>query len=178
MPQSERLRVWKGELKKTSGGLRKQDLMKNKRGKIVSRRKSEAAKKSKDNNLGQWLRSKGDQFLSKGLKAENIVRKNKPGRKAFKKKDVPEEKQSEVKKKQPAKKVEKKKAAPKITKTAPIKPGEKPKDKTKITVGNIVLNRKAIKEYKKDAKLLMEEFDYTKKQVIEEMGKPPEGFKW
>ena len=44
----QRLRVWRGELKKTSGGLRKQDLMKNKRGKIVSRRKSEAAKKSKD----------------------------------------------------------------------------------------------------------------------------------
>ena len=81
MPQNERLRVWKGELKKTSGGLTKDDLIKNKRGKIVSKRKSEAAKKNKDNNLGQWLRSKGDQFLSKGLKAENIVRKNKPGRK-------------------------------------------------------------------------------------------------
>jgi len=175
MPQNERLRVWKGELKKTSGGLRKQDLMKNKRGKIVSRKKSEAAKKNKENNLGQWLRSKGDQFLSKGLKQENIVRKNKPGRKAFKKKkeDVPEEKQSEVKKT-----AQKKKAAPKISKTAPMKPGEKPKDKTKVTVGNIVLNRKAIKEYKRDAKMLMEEFDYTKKQVIEEMGKPPEGFKW
>ena len=85
MPQSERLRVWKGELKRTSGGLTIDDLIKNKRGKIVSKRKSEAAKKNKDNNLGQWLRSKGDQFLSKGLKAENIVRKNKAGRKAFKK---------------------------------------------------------------------------------------------
>ena len=52
MPQTERMRVWKGELKKTTGGLRKQDLMKNKRGKIVSRKKSEAAKKNKENNLG------------------------------------------------------------------------------------------------------------------------------
>ena len=103
MPQNERLRVWKGDLKKTSGGLTKAMLMKNKRGKIVSKAKSEAAKKNKENNLGQWLRSKGEQFLSKGLKQENIVRKNKAGRKAFKKKedDIPEEKQSEVKKKHP-----------------------------------------------------------------------------
>ena len=81
--------------------------MKNKRGKIVSRKKSDAAKKNKENNLGQWLRSKGEQFLSKGLKQENIVRKNKAGRKAFKKKEeIPEEKQSEVpktKQKQPPK---------------------------------------------------------------------------
>ena len=137
MPQNERLRVWKGELKKTSGGLTKAMLMKNKRGKIVSKAKSEAAKKNKENNLGQWLRSKGEQFLSKGLKQENIVRKNKAGRKAFKK--IPEEKQSEVKKKPPKSGTkQKKKAPPKITKTAPMKPGEKPKDKTKISVGNIV----------------------------------------
>ena len=67
MPQNERLRVWKGELKKTSGGLTKGDLIKNKRGKVVSKKKSEAAKKNSENNLGSWLRSKGDQFLSKGL---------------------------------------------------------------------------------------------------------------
>ena len=184
MPQNERLRVWKGELKKTSGGLRKQDLMKNKRGKIVSKKKSEGAKKNKENNLGQWFRSKGEQFLSKGLKQENIVHKNKAGRKAFKKKEeeVPEEKQSEVKKppksRTKQKKAVQKKAPPKITKTVQMKPGEKPKDKTKISVGNIVLNRKAIKEYRADAKMLMEDFDYTKKQVIKEMGKPPEGFEW
>ena len=78
MPQAERLRVWKGELKKTSGGLRKKDLMKNHRGKIVSKKKSEAAKKSKDkNNLAGWLRQKGDQFLSKGITAEHVVRKAK-----------------------------------------------------------------------------------------------------
>ena len=49
MPQNERLRVWRGELKKTSGGLTKAMLMKNKRGKIVSKRKSEAAKKNANN---------------------------------------------------------------------------------------------------------------------------------
>ena len=63
--------------------------------------------------------SKGDQFLSKGLKAENIVRKNKPGRKAFKK---PEAKS--VPKAAPKAAPKPKAAAPKITKVAPMKPGE------------------------------------------------------
>ena len=180
MPQSERLRVWKGELKKTSGGLRKEDLMKNKRGKIVSKRKSEAAKKSKDNNLGQWLRAKGDQFLSKGLKPENIVRKNKPGRKAFKKQEPAEpeggKQQGEVKPKAP----KKKKAAPVITKTAPIRPGEKPQDKTKVSVGNIrpKQNTKTLKEYRNNVKILQKTFKKTKKQIIERLGEPPEGFRW
>ena len=51
MPQKERLRVFRGELKKTSGGLTKGDLIKNKRGKIVSRRKSTQAV-GDENNLG------------------------------------------------------------------------------------------------------------------------------
>ena len=77
MPQNERQRVWKGELSKTSGGLTKKDLIKNKRGKIVSKKKSEAARKNKENNLGEWLRNKKDGFLSKGVTAEHVVRKNK-----------------------------------------------------------------------------------------------------
>ena len=153
MPQNERLRVWKGELKKTSGGLTKPMLMKNKRGKVVSKRKSEASKKQNANNLGEWLRSKGDQFLSKGLVQENIVRKGKAGRKAFKQEkkkqeaeEVPEEKQAEVPatkpkpKPKPKQVVPKKKVAhapPKITKLAPVGPGQKPKDRTKISAGNI-----------------------------------------
>ena len=111
MPQSERQRVWKGELKKTSGGLRKQDLLRNKRGKIVSRKKSELARKNKDaNNLGQWLRSKGEKFLSKGLKPADIVRKDKR-----KKKEVPK-------------------------KLEPEKAGEK-QDLSNVSVGNIVVGR-------------------------------------
>ena len=43
MPQSERVRVLKGELKKTSGGLTAKDLVRNKRGKVVSRKKSDQA---------------------------------------------------------------------------------------------------------------------------------------
>jgi hypothetical protein len=130
MPQNERVRVWKGELKRTSGGLRKQDLMKNTRGKIVSKKKSEAAKKNAENNLGQWLRSKGEQFLSKGLKKENIVRKGKPGRKPF-----------NNKKEDPKKKVVPKSGTvPKLEKLEPMKAGEK-KDLSKVSVGNIVVGR-------------------------------------
>ena len=116
MPQNERQRVWKGELKKTSGGLRKQDLIKNKRGKIVSKKKSEAARKNKDaNNLGQWLRSKGEKFLSKGLKPADIVRKDK-------------------------RKKKEKNVVPKLEKLEPMKAGEK-KDLSKVSVGNIVVGR-------------------------------------
>jgi len=46
----DKLKVWKGLKKKTSGGLTKKDLMKNKRGKIVSRRQHRLAKKN--NHLG------------------------------------------------------------------------------------------------------------------------------
>ena len=56
----QRLRVWRGELKKTSGGLMRDDLVKNSKGKIVSRRKSKAG--GQQNNLGVWLRTKGDKF--------------------------------------------------------------------------------------------------------------------
>ena len=75
MPSREqRVRVWRGELKKTTGGLTKDDLVKNRKGKIVSRRKSRQA--ADQNNLGEWLRNKGDRFqdmpqahAAKGLKA-------------------------------------------------------------------------------------------------------------
>ena len=58
MPSSkQRLEVWRGIRAKTSGGLRKEDLVKNKRGKIVSKRKSEQA--GDQNNLGDFLRKDG-----------------------------------------------------------------------------------------------------------------------
>ena len=38
-------KVWHGTLKKTPGGLTKKDLMKNKRGKIVSKKKHNLAKR-------------------------------------------------------------------------------------------------------------------------------------
>ena len=58
MPSSkQRLEVWRGVRQKTSGGLRKADLVKNARGKIVSRKKSKQA--GDQNNLGDYLRDTG-----------------------------------------------------------------------------------------------------------------------
>ena len=156
MPQSERLRVWKGELLKTSGGLTIKDLMKNKRGKIVSKRKSQAAKENA-NNLGDWLRKKGDNFFSKGITKDNVKKKGAaPGPKP-KKLEVgkpvvvnpPKPKKKKVvnppkKKVVNPPKVPKKKAVvnapPKITRSDPIKPGDKvsSKRKSNISVANIV----------------------------------------
>jgi len=54
MPSStQRLQVWRGERLKTSGGLSRKDLIKNKRGKIVSKKKSSQARDK--NNLGDFL---------------------------------------------------------------------------------------------------------------------------
>lgn len=50
MPQQNigsRAKVWHGTANKTSGGLRKKDLIKNKHGRIVSRKKHLLAKKEK-----------------------------------------------------------------------------------------------------------------------------------
>ena len=58
MPSSkQRIEVWRGQRKRTSGGLTKEMLTKNKRGKIVSKKKSNQA--SDQNNLGVFLRAKG-----------------------------------------------------------------------------------------------------------------------
>ena len=101
--QNQRLRVWRNEIRRTSGGLRREDLMLNRHGKIDSKRKSLAATGA--NNLGQWLRAKGDKFEGKpkGFKAEE--QKPKPKKQAPPKKPVP-------KPKPVAKKVAPKKVAP------------------------------------------------------------------
>jgi len=145
MPQPERLRVWKGELLKTSGGLTLKDLMKNKRGKIVSKRKSHSAKDNA-NNLGDWLRKKGDNFFSKGITKDNVKKAAAaPGPKP-KKLEVgkPVVVNPPKKKVVNAPKVAKKKvvvnAPPKIKRSEPIKPGDKvsSKRKSNISVSNIV----------------------------------------
>ena len=45
--------VFRGKAKKTTGGLKKEDLIKNKYGNIVSKKRSEAAKQK--SNLGNFL---------------------------------------------------------------------------------------------------------------------------
>ena len=52
-------KVWHGTLKKTSGGLTKKDLMKNKRGKIVSKKRHKLAKKNKFLVKAGYLTKKG-----------------------------------------------------------------------------------------------------------------------
>ena len=61
MSSRQRLEVWTGTRKKTSGGLTKKDLIKNKRGKIVSKRKSVQA--HAQNNLKGYLRPKGEKVF-------------------------------------------------------------------------------------------------------------------
>ena len=86
----QRLRVWRGELKKTSGGLVRDDLVKNSKGKIVSRRKPKQA--GEQNNLGVWLRSKGDKFGDKPEKELALKAKEPPKKAAAKPKPKPKPK--------------------------------------------------------------------------------------
>ena len=91
MPSTkQRLEVWRGLRLKTSGGLRKSDLIKNKRGKIVSKRKSSQA--AEKNNLGAFLRkanekmSKKDMLHKKGSSAPPEEKEKQPAAAAPKKK--------------------------------------------------------------------------------------------
>jgi hypothetical protein len=52
-----RAEVFHGNAEKTSGGLRKKDLIKNPQGRIVSKKMSERAKKEK--RLGKYQQAKG-----------------------------------------------------------------------------------------------------------------------
>ena len=191
MPQNERLRVWRNELKKTSGGLTRAMLIKNKRGKIVSKKKSEASKKNEDNNLGSWLRKKGDTFEGepKGLKKEvsqkpvvNVKPKkgptvvNVPKKKVAKKVVNPKKVVAKKVHHAPKKKVVN--PAPKLTKSEPMKPGQH-KDLSKVSVGNIVVKSKRSKSsYLKLAKGFKTLLKYTKGQVIKRLGPLPEGVTW
>ena len=104
MPSStQRLQVWRGERLKTSGGLSRKDLIKNKRGKIVSKKKSSQARDK--NNLGDFLLK-----LGKKVKKDEMLH---PAGKASKERAAA---------KAPAKL---KKAA--VVKKAPAKPAAKPK---------------------------------------------------
>ena len=102
----QRSQVWAGTRKKTSGGLTKSMLVKNKRGKLVSKKKSEQA--SSQNNLGSWLREKG----KKVEKADMLRKKSEPPA------DAPASK---------AKKAAPKKAAAKAAPKAAPKPKPAPK---------------------------------------------------
>ena len=132
MSSQQRHEVWRGTRAKTSGGLTKGDLIKNKRGKLVSKKKSQQA--GSQNNLGSWLRTKGkkvpkkEMLYAKGAKAPAAAAPKAkptgsgtsgPSRKRQQKKAAPKPKP---------------KAAPKPKKAAPKpKPKAAPKKKARIT---------------------------------------------
>ena len=174
MPQQERVRVWRGELKKTAGGLTKADLIKNKRGRIVSKKKSTSARTS--NNLNKWLRKPGDTFGGK-LEAAGLPA---PAVKGSKKKQA---------KKVPKPKPKPKAAAPK--KAAP-KPAAKPKPASKalapkkkkqpavagqipnraeIDIGNILVESNVPKSWPSWAQKVAVTSRYVRKDIERALGK-------
>ena len=122
MSSKQRLEVWNGARKKTSGGLQKKDLIKNKRGRVVSKKKSEQA--ADKNNLGSWLRQKG----KKVEKTDMLRKKADPPADAPISKRPKKPKKSKGKKEVP-KAAPKSKPAPKAApKPAPVKqPKKQPK---------------------------------------------------
>ncbi len=128
----QRRLVWSGKLRRTTGGLTRDDLMLNRSGRIVSKKKSQAA--SKVNNLGTWLRVSGQGFkevpsnAKKGTNGKGAKPAAKPAAK----------KVAKVPKKVAPKKVAPKKVAPK--KVAPKAQKKKKLDSKKTTV---VLKKKA-----------------------------------
>ena len=110
----QRIEVWKGSRAKTSGGLTKSDLIKNKRGKIVSKRKSSQA--SDQNNLGTWLRTTG-----KSIPKDKMLRPKGKGKAAPGSEERP--KKEKAAPKQPVKAKPKAKPKAKLAR----KPAAKPK---------------------------------------------------
>jgi len=58
--KGSRAEVFHGTAKKTSGGLLKDDLIKNNSGRIVSKKRSELAKKEKRLEKAGWTTKKGE----------------------------------------------------------------------------------------------------------------------
>ena len=124
----QRRLVWSGKMRRTTGGLTRDDLMLNRSGRIVSKRKSQAA--SKVNNLGTWLRVGGQGFKevpSNAKKGTNGKDVKKVLKKVVPKKVVP-------KKVAPKKVVPKKVAPPKVVKKIAPKAPKKKKLDSKNTV--------------------------------------------
>ena len=70
-----RAQVWHGSVDKTSGGLTKTDLFKDKNGRIRSKRASKAAKKNKNLVKAGWVTKKG-QFGA--VRVEDVKKKRSP----------------------------------------------------------------------------------------------------
>ena len=71
--------VFRGKAKKTTGGLKKEDLIKNKYGNIVSKKRSDAAKQK--SNLGNFLFKKDAQRKLSISAPKSVTFASKPRRK-------------------------------------------------------------------------------------------------
>ena len=174
MPQKERLRVWRNELKKTSGGLTRDQLTKNKRGKIVSRKKSGQAVGAA-NNLGSWLRGKGDKFAGKPKGLDEKEEEKLAEVPAKKTKAAPKKEKAAPKKKQAAPKkkaavvdltdspVKAEKPKPKKKKLEPMLPGEK--KSSKISVGNILGKEERDRDAEAHQRKVMLRMGFTNKEI-------------
>ena len=118
MSSAQRIAVWNGERAQTTGGLKKADLMRNRHGRIVSKKKSGQA--FAQNNLGSFLREKG----KKVEKSDMLRKKGKPPKDKPSPKKAPPKKAA-VKPKAKAAAKPPKPAAAKVQ--APAKPKPKPK---------------------------------------------------
>ena len=76
MSAAQRIAVWNGERASTTGGLKKPYLMKNRHGRIVSKRKSEVARKL--NNLGNFLARKAKGKAAKKAEPKPEAKQPKP----------------------------------------------------------------------------------------------------
>jgi hypothetical protein len=72
-----RAEVWHGNAKKTTGGLTKSDLLKNKHGEIVSKKKHHTAKKEKRLEKAGFFTQKGKfGFVKRDKKSKSKSRKS------------------------------------------------------------------------------------------------------
>ena len=140
MSSAQRIAVWNGERASTTGGLKKSDLMKNRHGRIVSKRKSEVARKL--NNLGNFLARK-----AKGKAAKKAEPKPEPKPKPEPPKVAPPKPKPKPK---PKVAPPKKKSQAEITKEKHIKKFlERKKMKDSGYIKNITKDPEVIAERKK-----------------------------
>tara|TARA_B100001287_G_C22241189_1_gene326030 strand:+ start:80 stop:361 length:282 start_codon:yes stop_codon:yes gene_type:complete len=79
-----RAEVFHGVARQTTGGLRKKDLMKNKHGEIVSKKKHNTAKKEKRLEKHGYFAKKGKFGYVKGTPKNKTVKRNKTAKKGRK----------------------------------------------------------------------------------------------
>ena len=121
-----RAQVFHGNADKTTGGLKKEDLKQNENGKIVSKKASTAAKKTK--NLGKF-QATGKGFAlapKKGTKAHQDLKSGNKSRKSSKK-----PRKSAKKPRKSAKKPRKSATKPRKSATKPRKSATKPRKSKK-----------------------------------------------